>query len=122
MRADLLPFPKTTAKQERRMGKGQDGRKKKKTRLGTRRVNKNNKVTKEQPQRKNAKKEIHEGKFNLYFHGLSHNRRSTFRSEFVNHMKNPMQVYEEENKILPDNTCDVKQGKDWLSIFPRAFQ
>ena len=37
-------------------------------------------------------------------------------------MKNPRQVYKEENQILPDTTCDVKQRKDWLSIFQRALK
>ena len=61
MGSDLLPFPKHTAKQERCMGEGQDGKEKRKTKLGARRMDKNNQVTKEQPQRENAEKEIHEG-------------------------------------------------------------
>ena len=71
------------------MGEGQDGKEKKKDQTRGTANGQNNQVAKEQPQRENAEKEIHEGKFNLYFHGLSHNRRSAFRSEFVKHMKKP---------------------------------
>ena len=61
MGSDLLPVPKTTAKQERCMGKGQDGKEKEKDQTRGTANGQNNQVTKEQPQRENAEKGIHEG-------------------------------------------------------------
>ena len=61
MGSDPLPFPKHTAKQERCMGEGQDGKERKKDQTRGTANGQNNPVTQEQPQRENAEKEIHEG-------------------------------------------------------------